>query len=187
MSEKRDDKIQVRLTSTEKEAFTAIAERGGRTPSGLLRHLLRQKVKEAGGEYKKAIEEPIKESRDYGVMVRLNASEKRALITLSDAMGMSQQRTLVSLLRATAENAALITKDEMDELLANRMELQKIGVNLNQIARAINTERKAGTFTATTVDLDKLIHDAKQASVSVDKTKEQIIALMKASRTRIAL
>ena len=192
MFETRETKLQVRLTNSEKELFSELAKNAGYSASSYLRRFIQAQLKDAnfdlGSPVIKTDEEPNeKETDTVGITVRLRKSEKQALESLAHAMGMSQQRTLIAVLRSVSDDAALVTKEEMTSLLTTRNELQKIGVNLNQLTKAINAERKAGTFKASSIDVESLNRLTKQSKEQIENLSKEINRFMLAARTRCTL
>jgi hypothetical protein len=70
--------------------------------------------------------------------VPLNEEEWATVIALARQDGMTVPRWIVALIRAHVTGAPQLGATTIDELRASNLELQAIGRNLNQVARALN-------------------------------------------------
>lgn len=85
--------------------------------------------------------------RTVTVRVRFSPLEKSQLVTIAKSRGLSMS----DLLRTTALNTAPLFRKASPERAAfikGLAELGKIGSNINQIARTLNTQAKTGSVTA---------------------------------------
>jgi len=73
------------------------------------------------------------------VMVRLAAPEARALDAEAAASGMTRSGWLAALARRRLLGVPVFARADAIVLIAAQGELRRIGVNVNQIARALNT------------------------------------------------
>ncbi|MGK2255250.1 MAG: hypothetical protein ACI8Y6_000541 [Brevundimonas sp.] len=128
------DRITVRLPPDLTRRFDAAAvSRGGR--SRLLRSLIERAAQAA-------LPEPITPpSRGVGLKLtlRLRAEDMARLETEAGRSGLSRTQWSVSLIRRRLHNRPQMTPAERVDLLEVRRELRRIGININQIARALNT------------------------------------------------
>lgn len=110
------------------------AERGGRSPA--LRHLIEQ----ASGPAASAGEEPRRiGSRPIKLTVRLAEADGRGLDAAAVAMGLTRNAWAAALIRRRLRARPTFRRSDELSLLAVQTELRRIGVNVNQIARALNT------------------------------------------------
>lgn len=77
------------------------------------------------------------------VTLRLRAEEVDRIIALAEARGMSRTQWITSLVRARLGVEHPQTGDERVALRAIARELNRIGGNVNQIARAANTDARS--------------------------------------------
>ena len=128
------DRITVRLPPDLIRRFdAAAAERGGR--SRLLRRLVE-------GAAEPALPEPEESSptgRTGKLTLRLGMADLAQLTTEAEAMGLSRTQWSVALIRARLHRRLQLAPPEAVALIEIRRELRRIGVNINQIARALNT------------------------------------------------
>ncbi len=121
--------------------FAALAAtEGGK--SALIRRLLEGAV--GAPDSKRA---PVAFGAPQKVTVRFRESELRQLSELAAARGMTRTQWITSLVRSRLGAPAQQSHGEREELRTIARELNRIGGNINQIARAANTREveKAGS------------------------------------------
>lgn len=99
------------------------------------------------------------------IKVRLTKSEFESFSSLCSDFGLSHQQCLVSLIRSFVTGSVIISSQELDALLTVSHEINKVGINLNQIARKINQEAKTEGVSKNSID---------KANESIASTKEII-------------
>jgi len=110
------------------------AERGGRSPA--LRHLIEQ----ASGAGAHPCEPPGRLGlRPMKLTVRLSPTDSRGLDVAAAEMGLSRNAWAAALIRRRLHDRPTFHRSDELSLLAMQAELRRIGVNVNQIARALNT------------------------------------------------
>jgi len=77
--------------------------------------------------------------RPARLMVRLSAADAAAVDLARQARGLSRSGWVAGLVGAHLLGRPCLARDDARALLAIHGELRRIGVNLNQIARALNT------------------------------------------------
>ena len=147
--------------------FAALAAtEGGK--SALIRRLLEGAVGEPGS--KRA---PVAVGAPEKVTVRFRESELRQLGELADARGMTRTQWITSLVRSRLGAPAQQSDGEREELRTIARELNRIGGNINQIARAANADEgaKAGT-SKSGLDAARLALEALQGELKgvLDRT-----------------
>jgi len=110
------------------------AERGGRSPA--LRHLIEQ-ASSAGPRSCEASHRL--GPRPLKLTVRLAAADGRGLDTAAAEMGLTRNAWAAALIRRRLRAKPTFRRSDELSLLAMQTELRRIGVNVNQIARALNT------------------------------------------------
>lgn len=121
------------------EKFAAMAaNEGGK--SALMRRLVEQAV----GNGKAPAQGTIATGTSRKVTIRLRESELRLLETIAARRGMNRTQWIASLVRARLGFPVQQTHDERQALRAVARELNYIGSNINQIARAANLDRLIG-------------------------------------------
>jgi len=110
------------------------AERGGRSPA--LRHLM-EKASGAGARSCEA-QGPLG-PRPMKLTVRLAVADGRGLGAAATEMGLTRNAWAAALIRRRLHMRPTFRRSDELSLLAMQAELRRIGVNVNQIARALNT------------------------------------------------
>jgi hypothetical protein len=121
------------------ERFAAMAAtEGGK--SALMRRLVEQAV----GSGRSPGQGTIPTGTSRKVTIRLRESELRLLSELAARRGMNRTQWVASLVRARIGFPVQQTHDERQALRAAARELNRMGGNINQIARAANLNRLIG-------------------------------------------
>lgn len=144
--------ISLRVSDEVAAAFSAFAAtQGGK--SALLRRLI---VDALDAPAPRILAMPV--GRPEKVTVRFRESEMRQLAEISHQRGMTRTGWIVALVRSRLGSPVQHSQDEHDALRAIVRELNRIGGNINQLARAANTSVLQGR----TVEPDlSAIHEAK--------------------------
>ncbi|MBP7705090.1 MAG: plasmid mobilization relaxosome protein MobC [Caulobacter sp.] len=131
--------INLRLPDDLADRFAAVAAlEGGRAV--LLRRLIGEAVDAASSGSSAG-----PQHRSAGrVTVRLSAPEFAALDREAAAMGLSRARWLAALARRCLLGKPTFARADALTLLTIQGELRRVGVNVNQIARALNTALMEG-------------------------------------------
>ena len=132
------------------------AERGGRSPA--LRHLIEQ----ASASGAQSCEAPDQlGSRPLKLTVRLAAADGRGLDAAAAEMGLTRNAWAAALIRRRLHARPTFRRPDELSLLATQTELRRIGVNVNQIARALNTAVMEGNV----LDLELAYLDDLRAEI----------------------
>ncbi|WP_285295541.1 plasmid mobilization relaxosome protein MobC [Aureimonas altamirensis] len=125
-----DDALAVR--------FAAVAKaHGGK--SALLRRLVSMAVDGPSGGEAPAM--PQAEGRAMHLSVRLSENEVVEVRKAAATRGMKPAQWLRSVIRVRLGGGTQYTANELHQLRALTMQVRKVGVNLNQIARSVNEAR----------------------------------------------
>lgn len=109
---------------------------GGRSPA--LRHLIDQASSDAPANASRLGRRPVK------LTVRLAADDARGLDAAAGEMGLTRNAWVAALVRHRLSNRPTFSRQDELSLLAIQTELRRVGVNVNQIARALNTAVEDG-------------------------------------------
>ena len=128
------DRITLRLPPDLTRRFdAAAATQGGR--SRLLRRLV-----EAAAQAPLPAAEPAPPKAATGKLtLRLGAADLGLLEAQADALGLSRTQWAVALIRRRLHGRPQLSRPEAIAFIEIQRELRRIGVNINQIARALNT------------------------------------------------
>jgi len=110
------------------------AERGGRSPA--LRHLIDRACRVCPAPPSPPAR---RASRPVKLTVRLSATDARGLDAAAVEMGLTRNAWAAALIRRRLTGRPTFGAAESLALAAIQAELRRIGVNANQIARALNT------------------------------------------------
>lgn len=122
-----DDELAARFDA-------AAAAHGGRSAR------LRQLVADAASHPAAEARSPVEGRRDaIRLMVRLAAPEARHVADQAASLALPRAAWVAALVRNHARGAPRFARPDELALLAIHGELRRIGVNVNQIARALNT------------------------------------------------
>lgn len=153
------DRITLRLSPDLTRRFDAAAAgQGGR--SRLLRRLME-------GAAQAPLPVPVPEegppmARSGKLTLRLGEADLRLLEVEAAAMGLSRTQWSAALIRHRLHDRPQFSRPEALALIEVRRELRRIGVNVNQIARALNTAVMDGAV----LDLELAQLGAFQAEIS---------------------
>lgn len=136
------------ITAEEKEAWKELARKNNMTLSAFISHTLKEilhkrKVKENLDPPQCSVQD-LNEEIHSSVKVRFTKSELDALRELSQRRGQSRQEVIVAAVRQLLLQKLQIDPFTKQAVLDSTLELNKVGVNLNQIARVLNTQAKVG-------------------------------------------
>ena len=132
------------------------AERGGRSPA--LRHLIEQ----ASAPPAPSCEQPGRlGSRPTKLTVRLAPADGRGLDAAAAEMGLTRNAWAAALIRRRLHARPTFRRSDELSLLAMQTELRRVGVNVNQIARALNTAVMEGKI----LDLELAYLDDLRAEI----------------------
>jgi hypothetical protein len=110
------------------------AERGGRSPA--VRHLIDKACRRG------PVASPAptrRTSRPVKLTVRLSATDGRGLDAAAAEIGLTRNAWAAALIRRRLHGRPTFNRSDELSLVGVRAELRRIGVNVNQIARALNT------------------------------------------------
>ena len=109
---------------------------GGRSPA--LRHLIDEASRAAPEAASRLGRRPVK------LTVRLAAEDGRGLDTAAGEMGLTRSAWVAALVRSRLSGRPTFGRGDELSLLAIQTELRRVGINVNQIARALNTAVEDG-------------------------------------------
>ena len=143
--DKKDSLITMRLTAKDKSKLKALAVSKGISISELANCAVKNFLDGPSNDLDNVLfkrlatlsdrEEPEEKKQ---LLLRLTKSEWEAVNKQSSQFGYTKQRYIISLLRKNMVGSYLLMKSERDALVKSTVALNKIGVNLNQIAHALN-------------------------------------------------
>jgi hypothetical protein len=148
--------IGVQVSEEVKARFTAAAQQAG-GQSALLRRLVASVTDQSPA----APSPPLAGGVSDKITVRFRRRERAAISDAAAARGMTRTGWIASLVRARLGLGLPLTRGEEDALRAIARELNRVGANVNQIARAANASALEGK----PVTFDPLVLEEAQAAV----------------------
>jgi hypothetical protein len=158
--------FNVRLSDANAAQFDSWATpRGGRSAA------LRRLMAEACADDAPATATPLPDRRPRKLTVRLSADDGRGLEQAAAAFGLSPNAWAAAVLRQRLTGKPTFPRDQAVALIAMAAELRRIGVNVNQIARALNVavlvgavlDLEMGTLDALRLEIRAHVHALHEA------------------------
>lgn len=167
----------------------------GLSLSKWVNHLLNQNVKQLSSKRPK-VHKPFGlnaaesefHSGKKALLIRLSHSEYEAFNKLCDFYKKSKQGLIIGILRNFMTSAAVLSSSEEEALINSNFELNKIGVNLNQIAKQLNILAQEQDHNVT-YDLDSLNEKLQSLETAIKRQTEinkRFLVLCK-NRTKIQI
>lgn len=142
MEKKRDTRITVDLLE-HKQAWLDYCEARGTTPSAAFRQIVQSLLTKQGEPPALAVAADEPEKATVRKKISLTPSEAAHVEAVAQAEGFSSTRWIVGLIRARLTHTPQFGQQELEALGQSNSQLLKIGRNLNQVARALNTSPEA--------------------------------------------
>lgn len=128
--------LKTRVTQETKQIVEAVARRQQLTESAWLRRLITSTLESAGVTLEAHVsDEPPRAGR---LVIRLLQTDRLLLRSRAAARGMPTATYASALIRSHLRAAAPVPKEELQALRRSIAELDAMGRNLNQLARAAN-------------------------------------------------
>lgn len=186
MDKTNDTVLSFRLQGAALAELTERAQYVGKTRSRFARELIMKALAvppPAGAVFRTVDEEEL--TKPHTLKLLLKESENAALMRIATAQGISRQQLVIGLIRMAAASEPQFTKGETQALYAATWELRKIGVNINQIAKRLNEEAKAGRLRGT--EASQFLKLSTTLTNRMELVAGKVGDLIKASRARCKL
>jgi hypothetical protein len=152
----RKKRIAVALTDSELSAFASQCARLGVKPTTRLRAVLLESMT-ANEATRRSIAIPISEHATLKMEVRLTASENDEVAALARSAGLSKSKWIANRVRECLEaRTSYVEEPALAALRQSNTSLGAIGRNLNQIARALNSNDSTASITVGAIEGVKL-------------------------------
>jgi len=165
-------RVEARLTDAEKNAWSQFCQAGGLRESEMLRRMI-QRVAGIGEaeSAEPASDDQEEESRIRKLTIRLSPSQERRLTQRAQQEGYPNRTSWVTaMVFAELHQEPVLTDAEVAALRESNRELAAIGRNLNQMARAINTDWR---------ESDKLKQEAIETlGERIEQHRDQVAGLL---------
>lgn len=139
----------------------------------------------------KALADYLSSEEKKGFKVILRRDELAALDRFAGHMGISKTQAIRTLIRYFTANEPQYTLDETDALESSNEELRMIGVNINQIARRVNSMdvRRFNNYDAQTIKelLNRLINKTENLRGAILDHTEKVYSLINRGRHHLDL
>lgn len=145
------------LTNDEKSALQQLANTklGKPSISSFAKHLLINEITQS----KNTKFTEIPERKTERLEVRLSKTASAQLEKLAKAEGMSLNRYAIMILHNHINKENTLTTNEVTAVQHSNYQLYKLGVNLNQIAKALNSNTSTNLSSTFLADLQKTINE----------------------------
>jgi hypothetical protein len=173
-------RLQVYLRPAEHSTFVELARANGLAPSRFARRVLLSALRSSNGgktasDRPKGADRQHPAARGRQVGVRVSEAVFSALEAMASDYGQTPAGWTAALLEHTLIDLPLLRRDELVALRESTRQLWSVGVLLNQVARAINTQIKAnGVADAQAVPLGLI----EQCRLEIRSTAEAAHRLM---------
>ena len=142
MDKKRDTRITVDLLE-HKQAWLDYCEANGTTSSAAFRQIVQSLLAKQDQAQALTIADNDPEKATVRKKISLTPSEAERVESVAKVEGFSSTRWIVALIRARLTGTPQLGQQELEALAQSNLQLLKIGRNLNQVARALNTSPEA--------------------------------------------
>ena len=169
-SEKKTSVLTARVQTETKDAAKEYAKKSGESLSAFINATIEEKLKGQKNSLDKSVirtvfseakAEEFPEEKKIPLFLRLTKSELAALDCRAKEFGVSKQGYLTLLLRKDLLGTIMLLEKEREAVIDSTVAMNKIGVNLNQIAHALNI----------------LVDDREKRSIPFKELKLQIAKL----------
>ena len=146
-SEKKTSVLTARVQTETKDAAKEYAKKSGESLSAFINATIEEKLKGRKNSSDKIIDrtvfseakaEEFPGEKKIPLFLRLTKSELAALDCRAKEFGVSKQGYLTLLLRKDLLGTIMLVEKEREAVIDSTVAMNKIGVNLNQIAHALN-------------------------------------------------
>lgn len=176
-TEKKDG-VFIALTTEEKEAMNAYLKRHGLKKAQLLRAVLRQLFKADGEAFPTGIVPGGPRTRVYRIY--LTEQEEHAIREKMASEGWDSEKAyMYSCLRESLLKVVVLPALELDAAHELAKEVRRVGINLNQIAYAINSGERTALERMKAEDISAL-------AKAVDRAVDAIMAILLNAHNRYA-
>ena len=140
--------MSVWLTQEEKAVWKQLARLNNMNLSAYTHFVIKEVIKESLNlpELKVSLDVDRESSEEdkFPIKLRMTKSELEAIRKLAAVRGQTRQALIVSAVRELLLNKSQIDPKEYRLISDSTLSLNRIGVNLNQIARVLNEQNKSG-------------------------------------------
>ena len=167
------------------EAWLAYAKSCGIKPSTLAALVLKELLRQNGLDDVPEVE-PTTAKR--GIYIRLNADEMAFLDEYALKMKRTRQKAVIAVIRNAIASEPQFSLDEEITLKDSNRELARIGVNLNQITRKLNSLNMIQcTYQDNKLLLKRVMEGTDKLSKQIKKHVSLVWDVINAGRYRMAL
>lgn len=152
------------VSKAEKEAWKKLAVQNNLTVSAFTNSVILKILGSSKKETKPLFEaeETGSEQQKYSLHFRFTESEMQAIQKLAEQRKQSRQEVVIAAVRQFLLNKIQIEPADKEMLINSTLALNKVGTNLNQIARVLNSEAKIGKVESNS------IAQAQEVILSID-------------------
>ena len=181
--------MSVWLTQEEKNIWKQLAELNNMNLSAYTHFVIKEVIKESLNlpELKVSldVERDNSEEDKLPIKLRMTKSELEAIRKLAAVRGQTRQALIVSAVREFLLNKSQIDPKEYRLISDSTLSLNRIGVNLNQIARVLNEQNKEGKLNLS--DVAGILAVLKQLNQKIDLHIKEIDEFLSQHKDRLKI
>jgi len=181
--------MSVWLTQEEKAIWKQLARLNNMNLSAYTHFVIKEVIKESLNlpELKVSldVERDNSEEDKLPIKLRMTKSEMEAIRKLAAVRGQTRQALIVSAVREFLLNKSQIDPKEYRLISDSTLSLNRIGVNLNQIARVLNEQNKSGQLNPS--DIAGIPAVLKQLNQKIDLHIKEIDEFLSQHKDRLKI
>lgn len=184
--------IKTSLNQPQYEDFCKLAKSLNKKQSTVLRELVLKELNSKGnGQLKQGIKRPDYKTEELtSVNIRLTKEEIDSIDAVADTYDLSRNKALILIIRTSLLHTVMFPQEDRDALFAVCRELKKIGVNINQIARELNTFNKHRLVDSkegleTEIEILKILTKDKSVTTLIDESIQKVADFINKGSERV--
>ena len=177
--------MSVWLTQEEKNIWKQLAELNNMNLSAYTHFVIKEVLNLPELKVSLDVERDNSEEDKLPIKLRMTKSELEAIRKLAAVRGQTRQALIVSAVREFLLNKSQIDPKEYRLISDSTLSLNRIGVNLNQIARVLNEQNKEGKLNLS--DVAGILAVLKQLNQKIDLHIKEIDEFLSQHKDRLKI
>ena len=175
--------MSVWLTQEEKAVWKQLARLNNMNLSAYTHFVIKEVIKESLNLPELKVSLDVEDK--FPIKLRMTKSELEAIRKLAAVRGQTRQALIVSAVRELLLNKSQIDPKEYRLISDSTLSLNRIGVNLNQIARVLNEQNKSGQLNPS--DIAGIPAVLKQLNQKIDLHIKEIDEFLSQHKDRLKI
>ena len=177
--------MSVWLTQEEKDIWKQLARLNNMNLSAYTHFVIKESLNLPELKVSLDVERESSEEDKSSIILRMTKSELEAIRKLATVRGQTRQALIVSAVREFLLNKSQIDPKEYRLISDSTLSLNRIGVNLNQIARVLNEQNKEGKLNLS--DVAGILAVLKQLNQKIDLHIKEIDEFLSQHKDRLKI